>query len=138
MHFPQQALDSQLSERLPFPTGMAFGGGSAIAHRAIDTVFSSNNPPPAEAHQAATALAQAPEEPCNRQAKVFADCMSERGGDLESCRQAASTCHRYFGSVFFLSKLLFITPGPNNCIAALLHFLTLITPSNDCFIGWLL
>jgi hypothetical protein len=66
--------------------GMAFGGGSAMAHRAIDSVFSSSNPPPQEAHQAAQQLAQAPEEPCNRQAKTFADCMSERGGDLESCR----------------------------------------------------
>ena len=69
---------------------MAFGGGSAMAHRAIDSVFSSNNPPPQEAHQAAAQIAQAPEEPCNRQAKTFADCMSERGGDLESCRYLAS------------------------------------------------
>lgn len=57
-----------------------------MAHRAIDSVFSSSNPPPQEAHQAAAQIAQAPEEPCNRQAKTFADCMSERGGDLESCR----------------------------------------------------
>lgn len=67
---------------------MAFGGGSAIAHRAIDSVFSSSNPPPAEAHQAAVQLSQAPEEPCNRQAKVFADCMNDRGDDLDSCRSA--------------------------------------------------
>ena len=65
---------------------MAFGGGSAIAHRAIDSVFSSNNPPPQEAQAAAQQLAREPEEPCNRQAKTFADCMSERGGDLEACR----------------------------------------------------
>ena len=70
---------------------MAFGGGSAMAHRAIDSVFSSNNPPPQEAHQAAAQIAQAPEEPCNRQAKTFADCMSERGGDLESCRYLCRT-----------------------------------------------
>lgn len=31
--------------------GMAFGGGSAMAHRAIDSLLSSSNPPPQEAHQ---------------------------------------------------------------------------------------
>ena len=31
-------------------------------------------------------VAQNPQEPCSRQAKTFADCMSDNGGDLESCR----------------------------------------------------
>ena len=56
-----------------------------MAHRAIDSVFSSNNPPPEQAQQAAQQIAQS-NEPCNRQAKTFADCMSDNGGDMESCR----------------------------------------------------
>jgi hypothetical protein len=90
--------------------GMAFGGGSAMAHRAIDSVFSSSNPPPQEAHQAAQQLAQTPEEPCNRQAKTFADCMSERGGDLESCRsnQLLSASLFFPAMPLYLSYHLFV------------------------------
>ena len=65
--------------------GMALGTGSALAHRAVDSVLGSRHPEPAEAQQAATQLAQS-DEPCNRQAKTFADCMSDNSGELESCR----------------------------------------------------
>ena len=66
--------------------GMALGTGSALAHRAVDSVLGSRNPEPAEAQQAAQQIAQQPQEPCSRQAKTFADCMSDNGGDLEACR----------------------------------------------------
>ena len=65
---------------------MALGTGSALAHRAVDSVLGSRHPDPAEAQQAAQQVAARPEEPCSRQAKTFADCMSDNGGDLESCR----------------------------------------------------
>jgi len=65
--------------------GMALGTGSALAHRAVDSVLGSRNPEPAEAQQAAIQVAQS-DEPCNRQAKTFADCMSDNSGDMESCR----------------------------------------------------
>lgn len=66
--------------------GMALGTGSALAHRAVDSVLGSRNPDPAQAQQAAQQVAEKPDEPCNRQAKNFADCMSESSGDLEACR----------------------------------------------------
>ena len=66
--------------------GMALGTGSALAHRAVDSVLGSRNPDPAQAQQAAEQVAREPETPCNRQAKTFADCMSDNNGDLEACR----------------------------------------------------
>ena len=66
--------------------GMALGTGSALAHRAVDSVLGSRHPEPAEAQQAAQQIAAQPQEPCSRQAKTFADCMSDSSGDLESCR----------------------------------------------------
>lgn len=66
--------------------GMALGTGSALAHRAVDSVLGSRNPEPAQAQQAAEQIAREPDTPCNRQAKTFADCMSDNNGDLESCR----------------------------------------------------
>jgi coiled-coil-helix-coiled-coil-helix domain-containing protein 10 len=65
---------------------MALGTGSALAHRAVDSVLGSRNPEPAAAVQAAEQVAAAPSEPCSRQAKTFTDCMSDTNGDLESCR----------------------------------------------------
>lgn len=66
--------------------GMALGTGSALAHRAVDSVLGSRHPDPAEAQQAAEQVAREPDTPCNRQAKTFADCMSDNNGDLEACR----------------------------------------------------
>lgn len=66
--------------------GMALGTGSALAHRAVDSVLGSRHPDPAQAQQAAEQVAREPDTPCNRQAKTFADCMSDNNGDLESCR----------------------------------------------------
>ena len=40
--------------------GMALGTGSGLAHAAIDSVFSSKNPQPQEAQQAAQQIAAAP------------------------------------------------------------------------------
>jgi hypothetical protein len=42
------------------PAGMAIGTGSGLAHAAIDRVFSSKHPEPAEAAQAAQQIAAAP------------------------------------------------------------------------------
>ena len=42
------------------PEGMAIGTGSGLAHAAIDRVFSSKHPEPAEAAQAAQQIAAAP------------------------------------------------------------------------------
>lgn len=67
-------------------SGMALGTGSALAHRAVDSVLGSRHPEPAQAQAAAQQIAQEPNEPCHKPAKVFADCMSDSNGDLASCR----------------------------------------------------
>ncbi|CAK0783322.1 hypothetical protein CVIRNUC_006521 [Coccomyxa viridis] len=66
--------------------GMALGTGSALAHRAVDSVLGSRHPEPAQAQAAAEEIAQRPEEPCSNFAKSFADCMSYNNGDMDSCR----------------------------------------------------
>jgi hypothetical protein len=66
--------------------GMAIGTGSGLAHAAIDRVFSSKHPEPAEAAQAAQQIAATPQEPCSTQAKTFMDCMDANNGDMDQCR----------------------------------------------------
>jgi hypothetical protein len=65
---------------------MALGTGSALAHRAVDSVLGSRHPEPAEAQAAAQQIAAQPQEPCAPFAKTFADCMSDSDGQLEACR----------------------------------------------------
>ena len=65
---------------------MALGTGSALAHRAVDSVLGSRHPEPAQAQAAAEQIARAPDEPCSAFAKTFADCMSDSNGELEACR----------------------------------------------------
>ncbi|KAK9836183.1 hypothetical protein WJX81_007396 [Elliptochloris bilobata] len=66
--------------------GMALGTGSALAHRAVDSVLGSRHPEPAQAQEAAAQVAQTPNEPCANFAKTFTDCMSDSNADLEACR----------------------------------------------------
>lgn len=65
--------------------GMALGTGSAMAHRAVDSVLGSRHPAPEEAHQAAQTIVQ-DHLPCGDQAKSFSDCMGLSNGDMEACR----------------------------------------------------
>lgn len=67
--------------------GMAFGGGSAMAHRAVDAVLGGRGhyPQPVEATQAAQTIVQE-NLPCGDQAKSFSDCMALSEGDMEACR----------------------------------------------------
>jgi hypothetical protein len=65
--------------------GMMFGTGSAMAHRAVDAVLGPRGgpaPPQEEAAAAAAAIVH-DELPCNRQAKLFADCLVD--GDMDVC-----------------------------------------------------
>lgn len=65
--------------------GMAFGTGSAMAHRAVDAVLGSRHPQPAEAAQAAQTIVQE-QMPCSDQAKSFSDCMAISNGDMTACQ----------------------------------------------------
>lgn len=72
--------------------GAALGTGSALAHRAVDSMFSGGS---GERHEAA-ASAPAPaapmsygapaEGPCAQQVKGFAECMSRTNGDMAACQ----------------------------------------------------
>lgn len=66
--------------------GMAFGGGSAMAHRAVDAVLGSRSyhPAPMEATQAAQTVVQENMD-CVECAKPFVDCMSMSNGDMDAC-----------------------------------------------------
>lgn len=67
--------------------GMALGTGSALAHRAVDSMFSSgSNPEPAQAQAAAQQMVRE-DQPCSAQAKLFSDCMSFQHGDMMACQQ---------------------------------------------------
>lgn len=73
--------------------GMAMGTGSAIAHRAVDSVMGPRTVEHVHTGAAAAApmeagapSAAAPEGPCATQAKAFADCISRSGGDMNACQ----------------------------------------------------
>jgi hypothetical protein len=66
--------------------GMALGTGSALAHRAVDSVLGSRHPEPAAATEAAQEIVRE-QQPCAEQAKAFADCMSYQNGDMGLCDQ---------------------------------------------------
>ncbi|RZC03507.1 hypothetical protein D0Y65_018258 [Glycine soja] len=72
--------------------GMAFGTGSAVAHRAVDAVMG----PRTIQHEAvvteAAAAAPAPTantfggDACNVHTKAFQDCLNSYGSDLSKCQ----------------------------------------------------
>lgn len=66
--------------------GMALGTGSALAHRAVDSVLGSRHPEPAQATAAAEELVR-DNAPCAEQAKAFADCMSYNNGEMDRCQE---------------------------------------------------
>lgn len=65
--------------------GMALGTGSALAHRAVDSVLGSRHPEPQAATQAAQEIVRE-QQPCADQAKAFADCMGWSNGDMGACQ----------------------------------------------------
>lgn len=66
--------------------GMALGTGSALAHRAVDSVLGSRHPEPVAATEAAQEIVRE-QQPCADQAKAFADCMGWANGDMGACQE---------------------------------------------------
>ncbi|KAG0569603.1 hypothetical protein M758_6G098300 [Ceratodon purpureus] len=70
--------------------GMAFGGGSAVAHRAVDSLMG----PRTVTHEAAQNPTAAPTtaaqpqgfDACENQAKAFKDCLSFNVDDIGKCQ----------------------------------------------------
>lgn len=67
------------------------GTGSAIAHRAVDSLMGPRTV--VHEHQTAAAPAPAPaapvtsEGPCGGSVKAFAECMSRYNGDMGACQE---------------------------------------------------
>lgn len=87
--------------------GMAFGTGSAIAHRAVGAVANSFGGESGEAPQDSVAGAgptydqQQPMQqmagPCDQDKQMFFECLQMNKGDQESCRflyDTLQTCQR--------------------------------------------
>ncbi|XP_057973440.1 uncharacterized protein C6C3.02c-like [Malania oleifera] len=85
--------------------GMAFGTGSAVAHRAVDAVMG----PRVIKHE--TVASSAPAAPtmdglgvsdaCGAQSKAFQDCLSSYGNEISRCQfymDMLSECRRTSGS----------------------------------------
>ncbi|KAH6789923.1 Cox19-like CHCH family protein [Perilla frutescens var. frutescens] len=88
--------------------GMAFGTGSAVAHRAVDAVMG----PRTIQHEtvaSGNAAAAAPATPnmggsdaCGVQSKAFMDCLNSSGNDISKCQfymDMLSDCRRNSGSM---------------------------------------
>ncbi|MFS7979338.1 putative cysteine alpha-hairpin motif superfamily [Helianthus anomalus] len=83
--------------------GMAFGGGSAVAHRAVDAVMG----PRTIRHE--TVSAAAPEsaatassnsDACGMHYKAFQDCINSSGSDISKCQfymDMLSSCRKSSG-----------------------------------------
>ncbi|KAG4960616.1 hypothetical protein AAZX31_13G237800 [Glycine max] len=84
--------------------GLAFGSGSAVAHRAVDSVFgprtiqhevAATGPPPASA---ANKLGG---DACNVHAKAFQDCLNSYESDISKCQfyiNMLAECRRNSGA----------------------------------------
>ena len=89
--------------------GAAMGTGSAIAHRAVDSIMGPRGgggeaapaPVAAAAPEAYAPPPTAADGPCSQQAKSFAECMSRNSGDMAACQfyfdamQQCKTGHPY-------------------------------------------
>jgi hypothetical protein len=71
--------------------GMAFGTGSAMAHRAVDAVMGprtiQHETVVSEAAASATPMANAtPSDSCSIHSKAFQDCINNYGSDISKCQ----------------------------------------------------
>ncbi|KAK3038296.1 hypothetical protein RJ639_031392 [Escallonia herrerae] len=85
----QGGLGSTIAE------GMAFGGGSAIAHRAVDALVG----PRVVKHENVTSPVPSaePADACARQNNAFQDCLNQYGSDISNCQfymDMLSECRR--------------------------------------------
>lgn len=83
--------------------GMAFGTGSAIAHRAVGAVAGSmGGGGDEQAPMESQAMDQQPMQqqsmgPCSNDKQMFFDCLKHNGGDQQSCSflyETLQTCQR--------------------------------------------
>ncbi|CAA2974626.1 Hypothetical predicted protein [Olea europaea subsp. europaea] len=89
--------------------GMAFGGGNAIAHRAVDSMLgprtiiheSVASSSPAPGPEAATMNTLGGSDACGVQSKAFQDCLNYHGTDISKCQfylDMLSECHKGSGA----------------------------------------
>ncbi|XP_077214980.1 uncharacterized protein LOC143849709 [Tasmannia lanceolata] len=84
--------------------GMAFGTGSAVAHRAVDAVMGprSIQHETIEATAAPAAMSSASgSDTCGIHSKAFQDCLNNYGSDISKCQfylDMLSECRRNAGS----------------------------------------
>ncbi|KAG2704951.1 hypothetical protein I3843_05G029200 [Carya illinoinensis] len=88
--------------------GMAFGTGSAVAHRAVDAVM---GPRTIQHETVASEAAAAPapttnsfggSDACNIHSKAFQDCLNNYGNDISKCQfymDMLAECRRNSGSM---------------------------------------
>ncbi|XP_050209318.1 uncharacterized protein LOC126660033 [Mercurialis annua] len=83
--------------------GMAFGGGSAMAHRAVDAVMG----PRTIQHEtvgsdpASAPIASSMGDACNLHSKAFQDCVNNFGNDISKCQfymDMLSECRKNSGA----------------------------------------
>ncbi|CAK9150936.1 unnamed protein product [Ilex paraguariensis] len=88
--------------------GMAFGGGSAVAHRAVDAVLGPRTiqhetvASGADAATAPTTNSIGGSEACSMHSKAFQDCLNSSGNDIGKCQfymDMLSECRRNSGSM---------------------------------------
>ncbi|GKU97894.1 hypothetical protein SLEP1_g10973 [Rubroshorea leprosula] len=86
--------------------GMAFGTGSAVAHRAVDAVLGprtiQHETVVTEAAAAPTANSLSGSDACSIHSKAFQDCISNYGNDISKCQfymDMLSECRKNSGSL---------------------------------------
>ncbi|XP_019165115.1 PREDICTED: uncharacterized protein C6C3.02c-like [Ipomoea nil] len=95
---PLQTSSGGLGIGSTIAQGMAFGTGSAVAHRAVDAVMG----PRTIQHETIPAQASPPNslsgsDACSLQTKAFQDCLNSYGSDITKCQfymDMLSECRR--------------------------------------------
>ncbi|TXG54048.1 hypothetical protein EZV62_019304 [Acer yangbiense] len=82
--------------------GMAFGTGSAVAHRAVDSVMGPRTIQHENVVSEAASAAPVSADACNLHSKAFQDCISSFGSDISKCQfymDMLEACKKNSGSM---------------------------------------
>lgn len=81
--------------------GMAFGGGSAVAHRAVDAIIGPRTVHHEVSQSSTTSAGSQEVDACANQAKAFKDCLQANANDIGKCQfyvDVLTECRKSDGS----------------------------------------
>ncbi len=109
--------------------GMAFGTGSAVAHRAVDSMMGPRTVQHEYAQQegsgsAAAVASSGSVDSCANQSKAFQDCLNANGSDIAKCQfyvDMLNECRRGSSAFWICSRVCRDVTGYDDDVNVLYH-----------------